>query len=97
MMAVKPMSFVAPAVGTLGLAPCVQGAPGMLGGRKRGSFFVPAKNGYWGDEKSIFSCLALSHVQVVRELAIRDVFETLLINLAKICVSGLAVAPHGGP
>ena len=24
-------------------------------------------------------------------------FETLLINLAKICVSGLAVAPHGGP
>jgi hypothetical protein len=27
MMAVKPMSFVAPVVGTLGLAPCVQGAP----------------------------------------------------------------------
>ena len=24
-------------------------------------------------------------------------FETLLINHAKICVSGLAVAPHGGP
>ena len=24
-------------------------------------------------------------------------FETFLINLAKICVSRLAVAPHGGP
>ena len=38
----------------------------------------------------------VSRTSLLESLRFVMFFETLLINLAKICVGGLAVAPHGG-